>query len=440
MSKRLTLPELCFTWFGLFIMADAVISLIVQGENADVTGSYEGVPLLTAASAAVFLGAGLLLIKRPRRVLELIDEHRWLVLLVVVVLVSTVWSGAVTLTLRRAVALAGTTLFGVYLAERFGPVALLRVLGWTYAVLLAISLLFVLLMPEYGLHEKYDFAWRGVFTHKNGLGHICAQAAILFGAFALGQPKQRSRFMLLALGALFMLVMSDSKTALIGFMAAGMILMIRSLVRIRSPLLVLGVFATLWLIGVGGYLMWVYWIDLLNLLGKDATLTGRTLAWGMAIQGGLERPFIGYGYRAFWLPWSNQSPVLQYLAWDLGNGHNSYLDIWLELGLLGFGLFVIYLVVVWQRMLRVMMYPTTAATLFWPMMLGYLCVAGLGRTMLLQRNEIAWVLFVIVAVQSKNMLQAHRSRIADDAARPDTQTGPVTPALAHSNAYPQPQA
>ena len=40
---------------------------------------------------------------------------------------------------------------------------------------------------------------------------------------------------------------------------------------------------------------------LFSLLGKDATLTGRTGIWSAVIDSIAKRPLLGYGYQAFWL-------------------------------------------------------------------------------------------------------------------------------------------
>ena len=42
-------------------------------------------------------------------------------------------------------------------------------------------------------------------------------------------------------------------------------------------------------------------------VGKDATLTGRTDLWNVAITMIARRPWLGYGYGGFWRGWTGES-------------------------------------------------------------------------------------------------------------------------------------
>ena len=74
--------------------------------------------------------------------------------------------------------------------------------------------------------------------------------------------------------------------------------------------------------------------SLLELIGKDPTLTGRTDIWGYVIPFIYQRPLLGWGYAAFW---STQDPA----AWEIANAlrwfspqaHNGLLEILLSGGL-----------------------------------------------------------------------------------------------------------
>ncbi len=88
----------------------------------------------------------------------------------------------------------------------------------------------------------------------------------------------------------------------------------------------------------------------LELLGKDPTLTGRTDIWYYVMPYIYQRPWLGWGYAAFW---STLNPA----AWDIANSlhwyspeaHNGLLELLLSGGLLGAGWFL-YL---WIRAIRI---------------------------------------------------------------------------------------
>jgi O-antigen ligase len=78
---------------------------------------------------------------------------------------------------------------------------------------------------------------------------------------------------------------------------------------------------------------------LLGLVGKDPTLTGRLPLWRTVFLSIQERPLLGYGYGAFWRGWAGPSARVWTLhLWEPPHAHNGYLDLWLDLGLVGLAL------------------------------------------------------------------------------------------------------
>jgi O-antigen ligase len=71
-----------------------------------------------------------------------------------------------------------------------------------------------------------------------------------------------------------------------------------------------------------------------SVTGKDTTLTGRTAIWGLVAEKIGERPILGYGYGAFWN--SEADSVNGFLnGFKPGQAHNGYLEVCLDLGILG---------------------------------------------------------------------------------------------------------
>jgi exopolysaccharide production protein ExoQ len=81
----------------------------------------------------------------------------------------------------------------------------------------------------------------------------------------------------------------------------------------------------------------VAWPDfLIQLLGKDMTLTGRTNIWSAVLDSIVKRPLLGYGYQAFWLGMEGESyRVILVVSWMLAQAQNGFLDIMLENGAAG---------------------------------------------------------------------------------------------------------
>jgi len=94
------------------------------------------------------------------------------------------------------------------------------------------------------------------------------------------------------------------------------------------------------LAGVGVVLFARDW--LFSLLGKSSDLTGRLETWQKVSVLAEQRPAFGWGWVSYWAPW-----VEPFKSLDTKNGiqvmhaHNAWLDVWLQLGVIGLILFAL---------------------------------------------------------------------------------------------------
>jgi exopolysaccharide production protein ExoQ len=77
----------------------------------------------------------------------------------------------------------------------------------------------------------------------------------------------------------------------------------------------------------------------LDLTGKDITLTGRTDLWQAAFREIAEAPLLGHGFRAFWIP-GNPVAIQLWAMFGIESRsgfhfHNTYLSNAVEIGILG---------------------------------------------------------------------------------------------------------
>jgi O-antigen ligase len=90
--------------------------------------------------------------------------------------------------------------------------------------------------------------------------------------------------------------------------------------------------------------------DFLGLLGRDATLTGRVPMWAVVLKSISMRPWLGYGFEAFWK--GSQGPsaaTWESVGWHPNQAHNGFLQIWLDLGFIGVILFCLVLYSAFSR-------------------------------------------------------------------------------------------
>ena len=71
-----------------------------------------------------------------------------------------------------------------------------------------------------------------------------------------------------------------------------------------------------------------------SLIGEDPTLTGRTLLWDELVKIAEQRRFLGSGYGGFWIG-NIGNNLWEIFQWNPGQAHNGYLDVYIDLGIVG---------------------------------------------------------------------------------------------------------
>lgn len=350
-----------------------------------------------ALSLGIYGLAALLLVPCRAEMARLLRESPLLVSLIALAIVSAAWSVLPAVTARRGVALALTFVFALYLACRIPPSALLRVLGVVMFLLAAGSLVIGLVDPAVGRHSDglRAGAWRGLVHHKNALGGLMALAVLVF--WFLRRDGAAWRWLApLGMGlALLMLALSESRTAWFTLAASVAVLPLARLLTSRGLSRRLRA-ASFGLAAVGGAMLVLAMVEpLLQLAGRDLTLTGRTSLWHLAIQAGSENPWLGAGYRAFWTEASAGSVYrgLEHWGGAMGNGHSSFLDLWLELGFLGLALFVAAAVLSIKRALALLLESGRPEHAWYLCLTVYVLTYSVSEKVLMQQGDLAWLLF-----------------------------------------------
>lgn len=351
-----------------------------------------------ASQALVYGAIAALCLRRWRLLQRAMPAVAFSMLLAAWVLCSTLWSADPLLTARRAPEFVLAGIFGIYLAIRF-PVERQTKIFWWAMVLLAIGTVLVAYwLPSYGLDLSagHHADWKGVFTQKNACGRmmVLATAALLAG--------KRWGWRQAASGALFLLVLvkSGSRSAwtleVVLLACAGLFFLLRRCeARIRGPLLGLMVLAAL----VAGITVWAFRDALLSMAGRNAALSGRVEIWHAVWPYVLQRPWLGWGYEAFWRGWTGPSfQVSAAVHFLVFHAHNAYLDLWLQTGMIGLMLFAAMYGQAWRRVWQCVEHKQLG-NLLWPLsLLIVLGLYGVDENTVLVPNGIFWTLFVMAAV------------------------------------------
>lgn len=326
----------------------------------------------------------------------------FLIALIVLALVSALWTTEPLVTLRRTVALAGTVLFGAYLGVRLTYRELRRLLLYCCSAILVGSLLFSGLLPDWGRDD--DGNWMGLFTHKNSFGHFSALtfAVSLTGLFPL---RKRSRtdaaFHASALAlSLIGVALSGSATALAGTIAIACVLPVPKFLRQAPEISAVALIGTIAAI-VGGTTLVAYNLaSFAQVLGREETLTGRTGLWTYLLDLVWLKPYLGYGFGSFMFgPDSPGMLFRKQSGWFADHAHNGYLQLALDLGLIGLLLGIASIFRVLNTGIAVLRKREMEQPLFYVAFLALFLLGNVSEHLFINGNSLYLALFTAIGLQ-----------------------------------------
>jgi O-antigen ligase len=335
-------------------------------------------------------------------------RNKLFVLLLIWACLSAVWSIDGQVTIRHSIALVFTSFFGVYFGLRYDLHKQLRLVSIALGIVIIASVGACLAFPEYGISSENPLekpAWQGVLSHKNNLATLVMLAALILFLYFVG--RGRRPLIVVGIVLLFCLVvLTESKTALVYFILGILAFpFLQSFQRNPSRRRKIVAFALLIVIGLA---TWTYsnWESLTYSLGRDPGLTGRFVFWGVALESIRERPLIGYGFDAFWSNYYGPAAEFRSASgWLTGaTTQNGFLNLWLDLGLIGVLLFIASFVFTYRRALNTAKTAKTSEGL-WPVaFLTFLFIYSLTEIDFLSRNNLYWILYVSMGVGVQSFL------------------------------------
>lgn len=276
---------------------------------------------------------------------KIVKENRWLSYFFIYCFMSIAWSDFPFIAFKRYIKILGHPIMALIIITDSDPQSALRIVMKRCAFLMMpFSVLFIKYYPEYG---RYFDQWtgqaynNGVALNKNELGYGCMLFGIFFfwnflTALKIENWRIRIEELFLSFGFLCMIgwlwYMAQSATSLTTFLIGAVTIFILGFRIINKKF-------------IGTYLivivLFVIWADssfdvyekIVELLGRDPTLTDRTEVWEDALAL-VSNPLFGMGFESFWL-----GPRLKILWskwwWQPNQAHNGYIETYLNLGAVG---------------------------------------------------------------------------------------------------------
>jgi O-antigen ligase len=352
-------PATLIPLLWIVVLASRPLSQWTNPDSSLGAGAEDG-SLLDRTVLSALMAIGLvILIRRGLRWSEWISENKLFLLFFLFCGISVVWSDFPLIGLKRWVrAVGGIMMILIILSEKDPIAALAATVRRCGYVLVPLSVLMIKYFREQGV--VYD-GWTGeqivvgITTDKNALGRLCLLTG-LFAAWELvtaaRNPHIHRDTLNRAIGVsvflltLWLLQLSDSKTALVTLLVGcawviGLGLpVVKRMTRFLGTMIVVLVVTALAINQSMGLAE-----DAAQSLGRNLTLTDRTFIWQALLNLGTN-PVLGVGYDTFWL-----GSRLRYFidTFNISEAHNGYLEVYLELGLIGLFLFGLFLLGAFQK-------------------------------------------------------------------------------------------
>ncbi|MEJ2228945.1 MAG: O-antigen ligase family protein [Alphaproteobacteria bacterium] len=280
-------------------------------------------------------------------------------------------------------------------------VDIFRGLFLCFALALILNLYFVFSQPPMVI-ENVRVSYPGYFVFKSMLGQ-CAAIAFMLSLHEMLYPGwRRVQGIIVAVIALYLVVVSDSMGSLtLAFFApmlAGITIFVGKAVRVSPAFVLLPVPIVYTVLSkvVGNLISRISW----HLFG-NYTLSGRTIIWDFANYMISQRRFLGWGYQSFWLVGQDAPSVVEAPGWvrNMPNAHNGYLDTMLDTGYFGIILFVIFIFMTLHAIGRVIEHDARRGWFLLTLALFVIQINFIESTWM-HGMDIIWLLFLFVVAEA----------------------------------------
>lgn len=375
-----------------------------------------------------------------------VERDRWairglpipLLAFLMLVAVSVAWSHWPAMSVLGAATTWATVTGAVALAVAIPWDDLVRFLGYAIRAILGLSLVFEFIVavfiqaPVLPLWYSSDLPredipalefWsmahlfdggkvQGIVGNSNLLAFVALLGVIVFGVQLADKRVRLLAGWTSMAGAVLAIGLTRSGTVLACLAAVTILVFGVWLVRrATTPAAVrgayLGLGATI-AAGIGAVIL--LHTPILNLVGKTSTFSGRVHIWEAVAEMASERWLAGWGWISHWAPWVEPLGTLVMVenVYQL-QAHNAWMDVWLQLGVIGLVVFgalaLVTIVRAWlmatdRRRVRISgEEPFTALTALPLLLLAALLVQSLSESRILVEGGL--LLFALIAVKTK---------------------------------------
>ena len=314
---------------------------------------------------------------------------------------SILWSVSPLTSLKQVAALGLIFLYACFVHLEFDLECFLAILFWALLVSLCLSLFVSVFFPELGITvvARIETGWRGVFIHKNYLGIFSSLNIMVI--LELINRKNGLLFksvLILGFAVSAVTLLGSRATASLIVLAAVLLakLFFRLLRKYHRKVSVFFLLALLAGIALTDFVFKNHREILIEYFRKDDTLTGRIELWSNLMPYIEEKWVLGYGFNGFWTDDNTSAQILRGMMndWQVPHAHNTYLDLLLNVGIIGLALFLMILLLSLFRALK-LFFMKGAGGSFFVSLLFFLALINISDSRFLRGFNIWWLLLMI---------------------------------------------
>ncbi len=384
----------------------------------------EGNPLDRAVFTILIVLAVTVLISRSFKIGEFISRNFALIMLLTFALISIMWSDFPFVAFKRWFRDLGNYFVILVVLSDPRPLQAVRtLLRRLWYLLVPLSILLNKYFPA--LSRQYD-QWTGsgffvgAATSKNMLGNLCLLSAIFFfwdTAARWHDRKERRTKRILLLNVVFfamtlwLLNVASSATSSVCLAIACVVIVFAHLGWTkRHPgflkVMIPAAFCLYLILAFGFNLNG----EMASEVGRNPTLSDRTLIW-QTVLSMHTNPLVGTGYESFWLGPQLLEFYRRSGLYGLNEAHNGFIEVYLNLGLVGDFLLGIFLIAsywtLWKRF-RLSPELVSLGLAMWVVTLFY----NMTEAAVLKGN-LAWLTFLITVMLAPKLAEAQIRDVPD---------------------------
>ncbi len=320
---------------------------------------------------------------------------------------SAFWSIDPATTIRRATVYLCVVIGAIGLAANLDGDEFMDLLGMTCRISAIASLMLLAVSPGRAVVAG-DFI--GIFSQKNVLGQVMTAGALAsLHRYRVGsrRPARNIAMLILFAGVALAAKSATSWLTIFAFCCADRVI---ALCRGGGGARFIGIFSIIILLPT----LAIVAVDpdpILELIGKDPTLTGRTDLWAYVLNDIQLKPLLGWGYYAFWSPVSPAAmEISRVLGWYVPQAHNGLLEMLLNVGMVGTAFFMC----LWARnfylALRCFRTPQKALAVSTLLCCTGIFLVGMTETVLMEPFEISTSIFFVTGMICERAVRAAKRR------------------------------